>query len=320
MEAEETTLSSKVPPGRAGVTLLQYLSGRFKYQNVEQWKEHILRGRVKVNGQPTVPDAKLARWDEVSYTTRLREPRVDRGIRILHEEESFLVAFKPGQLPCHSDSHYLRHTFIHLLSKTLKSNGFGGRAALCHRLDRETSGLMVVAKTKEAHRTLARQFEEGEVGKEYLAVGRGVAEKDLYEVSGRLERDPDSRVSVRRRLVPGDGDSFTRFEVLERLAGYTLFKCLPRTGRTHQLRVHLAHLGFPVAGDKLYGRTDAEHLEYLHFVKTGGDPSWDGRLEAPRQMLHASRLTFRHPTTNASLDFSEPPPPDLTAFLEAHRI
>ncbi len=318
--ADETVLSSKVPPGRSGVTLLQYLSGRFKYQSVEQWREHILQGHVSVNGRRTQPETKLAKWDEVAFRTELHEPPVDPRIRILHEEDAFLVAFKPGQLPSHSDTHFIRNTFIHLLSAKLREQGFAGRAALAHRLDRETSGLLVVAKNKDAQRALTRQFEAGEVDKEYLAVGRGVAGQDVYEVEGLIERDPESRISIRRRLVPGDPASATRFEVLERLKDCTFLKCLPRTGKTHQIRVHLAHLGFPVAGDKLYGRTDQEHLEYLHFVKTGGDPSWDGRLEAPRQLLHASRLCFKHPVTGEPLVFEEPVPEDIQSFLQAHRV
>ncbi len=320
----ETVLSSKVPPGRAGATLVQYLSGRFKYLPKEKWAELILAGKVKVNGRRTQPGTKVAKWDEIAYTLELREPRVDPSIRVLHEEESFLIAFKPGQLPSHSDSHYIKNTFHYLLTQLMEKNGFTGRPMMAHRLDRETSGLMVVAKNKAAHRALSLQFEKGEVGKEYLAIGRGVASRDLYEVGGAIERDPDSLISLRQRVAPPDSPearaAFTRIDTVERVDGFTLFRCTPQTGRTHQIRVHLASVGHPVAGDKLYGHTDLEYLDYLGFVKRGGDPSWDGHLEAPRQMLHASKVSFKHPVSGADLVFEDPLPDDMKSFLESRRV
>ncbi|MES2202652.1 MAG: pseudouridine synthase, partial [candidate division FCPU426 bacterium] len=135
--------------------------------------------------------------------------------------------------------------------------------------------------------------------------------------------DPESQISIRWKLFPeGTPDtkpSRTRFKVLERLKGYTLLECFPLTGRTNQIRVHLENAGLPLAGDKLYGRSDEQFLEFLRFVKAGGDSRFDGRYECERHMLHAASLEFEHPITQEPVKVEAPTPPDMLAFIEKHR-
>ena len=180
----------------------------------------------------------------------------------------------------------------------------------------------MASKSAAAHRALARQFEEGTVEKEYLAVTRGEAARDRFEVSGTIIRDTGSSISIRRRVAPGvcgEGRaSLTRFEVLERLRGYTLLRCIPATGRTNQIRVHLDHVGLPLAGDKLYGRSDDQFLEFVRRARAGiHEPlPW---MEAPRHLLHASRLAFDHPLTGKRVSFECPAPSDMALFIEGAR-
>jgi 23S rRNA pseudouridine1911/1915/1917 synthase len=182
---------------------------------------------------------------------------------------------------------------------------------------------MVVAKEKTAHANLMRQFEAGTVKKEYLAVVKGRVEQEKFEVSGFLGRDPNSRISVRHALVPaGTGharDSLTRFERVRELDGATLLRCLPETGRTNQIRVHLASVGHPVVGDKLYGRTDEEFLEFIRYVKAGGDPAYPGHAEVPRHLLHAFRLSFDHPVTGERVTFQAEMPGDMRGYIDQRR-
>ena len=146
----------------------------------------------------------------------------------------------------------------------------------------------------------------------------GVVAADAFEVGGYIVPDRASGISIKKRVVddeePGAKRAVTRFEVIERLERFTLLRCVPLTGRTNQIRVHLAHAGYPIAGDKLYGRTDEEFLAYVHAVKAG---EYDPRpwLEAPRHLLHAARLSFDHPVTRERLCFEAPVPEDMRRFI-----
>lgn len=318
--SEETVLQSKVPAPMAGKILTEYLSQRFRYQTRDAWVDLIRSGKVTVNGQRASPALPLHKGDRVAYSVILREPPVDRNIQIVHEEDSFLVAIKPGQLPSHADGNFIKNTFIYLITQRLRDKGWKGDVRLVHRLDRETSGLMVVAKNRAAHLNLVRQFEEGSVEKEYRAVAKGRIEEKNFEVNGAIGRDPESQISVRQKVVPA-GTPFSKaaltlFEKLEDLKDATWFKCMPKTGRTNQIRVHLDSIGHPIVGDKLYGRTDEEFLEFIQHVKAGGDPAFSGHAETPRHLLHASKLSFHHPETGKLLSFETEIPEDMKRFIQ----
>ncbi len=317
---DETTLQSKVPPMQEGKSLLDYVSERFRYQTREVWEDLILNGKVTLNGKSVAANQPLKSKDIIAYTVVLNEPPVDRNIQIIHNEESFLVAVKPGNLPSHADGNFIKNTFIYILGGLLKDQGFKGSLNLVHRLDRETSGLMVVSKNKTAHQKLIQQFENGLVEKAYLAIARGVISEDHFEINGAIGRDTDSQVSVRQKVVADDAPfakkSSTRFEVVTRLPSSTLVRCLPKTGRTNQIRIHLASIGHSLVGDKLYGRSDDEFLAFVHHVKSGGEAAWTGHIETPRQMLHASQLSFAHPETGQKITFTAELPEDFKNYLE----
>lgn len=319
---EETILTSRITQNHAGQRLIDYLCSRFRYHGREEWIAIIGQGKASVNGKPSSPDCVLKKNDTVSYAVVLREPPVDRGIEILHEEGSFLVAGKPGNLPSHADGNFIKNTFIYILRERMKAAGYDGPVKLVHRLDRETSGLLVVGKTDDAHRDLVRQFEEGTVGKEYMAVARGVIAEDSFEVSGAIAPDAESAISIRKKVVPektpGSRAASTRFKVIERFAGATLVRCIPATGRTNQIRVHLAHAGHPLVGDKLYGRTDEQFLEFVRNARAGnyGPLPW---MDARRHLLHASKLSFDHPVTGLRVMFECPVPDDMWVYIECAR-
>lgn len=209
---EPTLLQSKVPLKMDGQELLDYLAIRFGYKPRAEWNSQILGGKVTVNGQAAKSGLVLRRGDRVAYEVILKEPPVDTDIRILHDEATFLVAHKPGQLPSHADGNFIKHTFIYILSERLKAAGWDGLVRLVHRLDRETSGLMVVAKEQAAHAHLMRQFAGGTVEKEYLAVARGRVPEDAFEVNGWFGRDPSSRISIRQGPVPA-GTAYSKRSV-----------------------------------------------------------------------------------------------------------
>jgi len=315
---EETTLSLRISSLFAGRSLLDFHTQRFKYQTTEEWKLELGRGKVTVNGKAATSDYLLRIDDIVAYSFVHTEPPVDINIQIMHEEETFLVANKPGNLPSHSDGKYIRNTLIFLLRQRLAGKGFLGALHLAHRLDRETSGIIVTAKTKIAHQSLLRQFEARTVEKEYIAIARGVINDSSFEVKGFLVPDRNSCISIKKKVVSDDGAgakySATAFEVMERFASSTMLRCRPVTGRTNQIRAHLAHAGHPLVGDKLYGRTDDEFLHFAKNVRAGcyDLPPW---LETPRHLLHASKLIINHPVSGELLAFNAPLPEDMESFI-----
>ncbi|MBN1532400.1 MAG: RluA family pseudouridine synthase [Spirochaetes bacterium] len=319
---EEITLTSTIHRADAGKRLIAFLCGRFRYHDDGEWRSRILEGKVTVNGAPAEPERPLEAGDTVAYRVVLQEPPVDGNIVILHEEETFLVAAKSGNLPTHADGNFIRHTFVYILREMLQDRGLQGPVNPVNRLDRETSGCIVVSKQREAHRALTRQFEAGTVDKEYIAVVRGPVPRERFEVRGSIARDSGSSVSLRKTVVPeghpGAKASVTEFTVLERLRGFTVLACRPRTGRTNQIRIHLEHAGHPLAGDKLYGRSDDEYLAFVHAARArrGGDLPW---LEAERHMLHAQSISLDHPVTGDRVRFDAPLPQDMCAFMERHR-
>jgi RluA family pseudouridine synthase len=317
---DETILQSKVPPAQEGKSLLDYISERFRYQSREAWGHLIQDGKITLNGKPASANQSLKSKDIIAYKVVLNEPPVDRNIQIIHNEVAFLVAIKPGNLPSHADGNFIKNTFIYILSGLLKDQGFKGALNLVHRLDRETSGLMVVSKNKTAHQKLIQQFESGQVEKEYLAITRGIISEDRFEINGAIGRDTDSQVSIRQKVVADDTPfvkkSSTQFEVVSRLSAATLIRCRPKTGRTNQIRIHLASIGHSLIGDKLYGRNDDEFLAFIHHVKSGGDSAWAGHIETPRQMLHASQLSFLHPETSQKVTFTAELPEDFKNYSE----
>ncbi len=319
---EETTFSYRISARYADRSLIDFLSQRFKYRPPAEWVRMIGLGKVTVNGQTITADHLLKKDDIVSYVDVLREPPVDTNIQLLHEEESFLVANKPGNLPSHSGGRYIRNTFIFLLRQRMVEGGFQGTIHLAHRLDRETSGIIVAAKTAIAHRSLLQQFETGTVKKEYIAVTRGIINHDSFEVKGFLAPDRDSCISIRKKVVfdgaAGAKYADTAFDVMERLSSATVVRCRPITGRTNQIRVHLEHAGHPLVGDKLYGRTDDEFLAFARNVRAGDyhPLPWQ---ETPRHLLHASRLVINHPISGEVLAFDAPVPADMESFIRDNR-
>lgn len=314
-----TTLKSRVSKRWERQPLIEYLCGRFAYQSRESWHAEIKAGRLSVNGKPAQSGTAVQLDDEVAYTAPRHEPEVNRDIVTLWEDEHLLVVNKPAPLPVHADGAFLLNT----LSNILREKTQNPQLQLGHRLDRETSGVLVLSKTKAATAPLMAAFERSDVGKTYTAVVRGVPSWKEELVRGGMGPDPASQISIRQKLfasgTPGTKESTTRLLLKEKLKDSAVLECLPLTGRTNQIRVHLEAAGFPLAGDKLYGREDQVFLDYTKFVKAGGDQGFGGRLECPRHLLHASELRLRHPITGTMHTWSAPLPQDMLDFISAQR-
>ncbi len=300
-----------------------YLAGRYPDYSRSVIQKVIDAGAVLINGQAAKAsykvrlDDRITVWlPELSDDTPVPE---DIPIPVIYEDETFVVVNKPPGMVTHPAKGHRGGTLVNALQfhfDTLSSVAGENRPGIVHRLDRDTSGLLIVAKDDRVHKLLAAQFEARTIRKEYLAIVKGEPSRDSDYIEKPLGPHPIDREKIAIRL-PEDGgkEAVTFYEVLERFGGHSLVRCLPRTGRTHQIRVHLAHIGHPIVADKMYsGRARLTLGEIL-----GGDAPDADRILIERQALHAHRLQFEHPGTRQRLNLEAAIPADIQATIDALR-
>ena len=289
----------RVDAHAAGERLDRFLATQLPHLSRSRLQTLIKQGHATLEGKPAKPGEKVRRGAVVALTEPPAEPSLlepeDIPLDILFEDADLLVINKPPGLVVHPAAGHSRHTLVHaLLAHCTSLSGIGGeqRPGIVHRLDKDTSGCLVVAKTDAAHRHLSRQFAGRSVTKIYLALVQGYfAGKRSGSIEGLIGRHPVDRKKM-AMLERGGRTSRTSWRVSQELAGVgTLVECTLHTGRTHQIRVHLKHLGHPLLGDALYA------------------PRLAGQYA--RQMLHAWKLGFAHPRTGEVMEFCSPVPEDF---------
>jgi 23S rRNA pseudouridine1911/1915/1917 synthase len=252
----------------------------------------------------------LVRTGETVYLVRppFEEPNAPRDLPIVYEDEAMLAINKPPGLPVHPSASYHRNTVSFILRET-----YGPELAprIAHRLDRETSGLLLCARTLEHERLLKNAFENRRMRKTYLAIVRGemVAERGTIDLD--MERASEG-LHILMEVRRGGLSAVTDYRVRSRIPGYSLVELFPHTGRQHQLRVHLSAIGHPIVGDKLYG--PEREAPFLEVIETGLTPELIARLGHDRHALHAYRLSFLHPLNGKSMELEAPLSPDLVAL------
>jgi len=300
-----------------GQRLDRWLASRFPTVSRARLQGLIASGHVQLDGQAGRAAARLRAGQAVEVhwpepVAAVPEPE-DIPVRVVYEDARLIVVDKPSGLVVHPGAGAPSGTLVNALLHLVKDlSGVGGvvRPGIVHRLDRGTSGLLVVAKDDEAHRALAGQFAERSVEKEYLALVLGVPARREGTIEAAIGRHPVER---RRMSVRAKGGRAARssYRVVETFDGAALLRVRIHTGRTHQIRVHLASLGHPVVGDATYGGTR---------VPPSRRASSRAVLQGlARPALHAARLVFDHPATGERLSFESPLPPDLTTVLERLR-
>jgi 23S rRNA pseudouridine1911/1915/1917 synthase len=256
---------------------------------------------VRVNGQTADPADRVVAGDVVEF--EIPEAYISDAapesipLEVVYEDEDLAVIDKPAGMVVHPAPGHHSGTLVHaLLGRGGGWSAVGGvtRPGIVHRLDKGTSGLIVVARNDPSHRALSAQLKDRSLSRTYMAIVRGLVKDEAGELEGPIGRDPKER--KRMAVVSGGRFARTRYQVVERRGGHTLLRCDLDTGRTHQIRVHLAALGYPVTGDAEYG---------------------GGEAGVSRPMLHAWRLRLRHPRTGEEMSFEAPPPPDFDEFWES---
>jgi len=262
-------------------------------------------------GRRVKPNRQLRAKERITiYKPLPDEPEVVRDFGVIHEDQWLICVDKPAGLPVHPTARYFRNTLTSLLSERYGEN----RPVLAHRLDSETSGVLLCAKDLPTERALKQMFARREVSKTYLAVARGVLEPPTGRIEASIGSDPVSAIRVKMGCdVPAGLPALTNYRVLRPLDDRCLLELSPRTGRQHQLRVHLAHIGHPIVGDKMYGPDESLFLDY---IDEGPSPGIIERAGFPRQALHAARLTFTHPHTGEPVEVESPLPDDIRSLLE----
>ncbi len=308
----------RIAPEHAGRTVLAFLSLRFTYHTPGEWKELCEDGRVFRNALPSGPKDILRPGDVVEYIDFDRkEPPVEIDYSILYEDAYLLVINKPGNLPCHPGGRYFENTLWSLLKK----NHSAEFLAFVNRIDRETSGIVMVAKTPAAVSACRKQFEKNRVHKRYIVGVEGVFPPKVVCSSGYLVRDETSQVRKKKKFVSAEATPVafnnaqackTSFLSLSCHSGISLVAAKPISGRTHQIRATLCTIGYPVVGDKLYGVDD---IMFLRFIEDRLDEGDRRKLRLDRQALHAASLLMTHPNTARPIHFKAPLPLDIASLL-----
>ena len=315
-----------VPESDAGSRLDVFLSAQIAEASRERVKRGISAGCAVVDGTPRKASFRVSAGQTVQFM--LPPPAADGPepepleLSILHEDDAIAVVDKPPAMVVHpAKGHWsgtLASALVHHFQQ-LSEYGGPSRPGIVHRLDRDTSGVMVVAKTDVAHENLAAQFKNREVQKEYLAIVCGSPDRDRDVIDQPIGAHPSQREKMAIRAGHETSRSAeTFYEVVERYRGFALIRALPKTGRTHQIRLHLAHIGCPVLCDKLYGgraRLSLSELRQITRLKQLGNNTADETMLLERQALHAHRLSLRHPTTNEQREFVAEMPQDLANLL-----
>jgi 23S rRNA pseudouridine1911/1915/1917 synthase len=300
-----------VEPEAAGERLDRHVAAHLAAprNQVQQW---IAGGLVRVNGGAAKPSAALAAGDLILCAPpERREERVlpePGDLRVLHEDAEIAVIDKPAGLTVHPGAGRSTGTLAHhLLDRYPEMAGVGGpgRPGIVHRLDQGTSGVLVVARTPAAYLRLSRAFASREVRKLYLAIAYGAPSPPTGTIEAPIGRHPQERKEMAVRS--GGRPARTEYRTLAAAAGVSLVELDLATGRTHQIRVHLKHLGHPLVGDPVYGEARWKGLPRAHQAAL---------RDFSRPALHAWRLAFRHPATDEPLAFEAPPAADLEELWE----
>lgn len=295
--AECDFLVLTVQPEDESVRIDKYLSAQMETLSRSYLQKLLKEGQVFVNGAAVKPNYKVARKDEIRVSLpKEQEPEIEAEnipLDILYEDTDLLVVNKPKNMVVHPAAGHYEHTLVNALMYHCRNqlSGINGvlRPGIVHRIDKDTTGALVVCKNDMAHQGLAEQLAVHSITRRYRAVVHGNLKENTGTIEGTIGRHPTDRKKMAMNVKNGK-PAVTHYQVLERLNGYTYVECRLETGRTHQIRVHMAAIGHPLLGDELYGpkKCPVKNLQ--------------------GQTLHAMVLGFQHPGTKTYMEFTAPLP------------
>lgn len=304
-------LTFSVPRELSGLRLDRFVQHRIPRLSRTRAQAIVRACAFRADGSARRP-SDIVRAGETVFLVRERfvEPMTPLTFGVVYEDSGVLVVDKPAGLPMHPSATYHKHTLSYLLRQRYAHLDFIPRIA--HRLDRETSGIVMCAKTAAAERTLKRAFEQHAMQKSYLAIVRGELADEAGEIALPLAPVKEGLHVLMEVRDEGGLPAVTRYRVLARAGGHTLLELAPRSGRQHQLRVHLSAIGHAIVGDKLYG--PEREAPFMEYIETGMTPELEKRLGMARQALHAYSLAFAHPESGEPRDVRAALPEDMSAL------
>lgn len=323
---DQVQVTYKIDEPHEGMRADQFLKKQYKSKSRNEIQKAIDSGSITIKGKRLKASTVVHIGDEIQVITKKDdfEPQVDLNYKILFEDDYFIVINKPGNLPVHPAGRFVFNTLVMALRKDhsdwvtphLKGEENEKDFFLIHRLDRETSGVIILAKTKEMARFMINEFFDRKTIKKYFAIAKGeiqenefIVDADIGPARGVVRLQMHTYPKGTYLTDPEIADAATKFTVLKRKNGYTLLDCELFTGRQHQIRVHLKHIGHPVVGDKLYG--GREDL-FLQFAEEGiFTDEMKQAFTIERHALHSRYLKFFHPIRNEFIEIEAELPHDL---------
>jgi len=312
MDLSRRIIRTSIDWSGANLLLADYLAGRFTYRSRDEWCERIASGEITLNGQIVPPETRLALHDLIEYRPGdIIEPPADLDYHIVYEDDMILVIDKPGNLCMHPAGPFFKHTLWHLLCSKY------GNIHFVNRLDRETSGLLLAVRIPKYAKALGKSI----AAKRYMVIVHGDF-PETFEADGFLQ-NANSIIRKKRRFVsimpenPPFESAKTSFRKISAANGLSLLEATLFTGRMHQIRATLFSLGYPVAGDKLYGLDETFYLKQ----RSGELQQCDReKLLIPRQALHSAYLEFTHPATMEKLSFTAGMPAEMSQLITTKGI
>lgn len=286
-----------------------YLSTNFPFYSRATWQKRMKEGRLLVDGRKTKPSNRLSLGQVIMiHHPKVDEPEVDTAIYPIWKQGQVMAVFKPGNLPMHENGPYRKNTFATLLQEKIGENW-----AAVHRLDRETSGIVLCGSSHDVRQSLSASLAKKSLAKEYSAIVHGHVHKDQWEALGSIGDLETSQIRIKKWVVANGQTAETSFETVERRASFSRLRVFPKTGRTNQIRIHAAHAGHHLVGDITYHPDENVFLEW--FAK--GKSTWvKSQVGFDRCLLHAAAVTFTHPQTQQVCHVRCPEPEDMRSFWD----
>jgi len=300
---------SQIPLEFNNYRLDKYLSQRFDYLSRTTWQKEIKSGKIKINNVISKNiHKKIKSEDIILYEGKnIKEPEVDSNFTTLYEDDYLLAINKSGNLPIHPAGIFFNNTLQMILEKQIQKKIYP-----IHRIDRETSGIILIAKNSKIASQIQSNFSSAE--KSYLAIVHGNVKENFFSNKTPIGNDKNSLVRKKRDAYSNAPElAITHFKKICNTNNYSIVKATLETGRQHQIRIHLNNLGYPIVGDKLYGK---DEKFYLEFIENGLTPELLKKLEFNRSALHSRSLNFFHPVFKKFLYIKAPLPKDMKDFIK----
>lgn len=290
--------------------VVAYLSKRFTYYSFEAWLEKIREGKISVDGKIANEKDLATPGTIITYDAgEFQEPEANLNYKIIYEDEWFLGIDKPGNLLVHRAGRSFCNNLIYQL-RTVNIPPYP-EAHSTHRLDRDTSGVLLIAKNVEACTAIGNQFLKREMNKEYIAIVNGTPEVQCREIMIPIGKAVHSSIAYKYQIDPAGKDAVTLIEECKPIGKkYSLLKMRPLTGRTHQIRVHCAAIGHPIVGDKLYTMEESAYIQWRR-----NPQEFTGMLDFYRHALHCKSISFVHPYTNNHCTIDAALPEDMKTLI-----